>query len=438
MQDTRTKNLIRYVLPTMLSNVCFLLFTIVDGIFVGHGVGTNALGAVNLVMPFVQIVDALYMLTTIGGVTIVAIQTGKGDLEGANRAFMHALTGTFAFTVILCIIGTCFTQPVLKLLGADGVYHELATEYLFWYSCFIIPAGLSITLQGMCRNDGAPILVSVASLIGTAVNIVGDWFLIFPMQMGMAGAAIATGISQTITFLIVLSHFLRKKGSLRLRRFKPEGGLFRQIFIRGLPESIAQFATPMTTLWMNRMLASMIGDIAINAYSIICYVASFSVGIFFGTSEGLQPLIGQCYGAKDEKNMKFYFHSGLLINFVGGIAVNLLLLFFGGGVCALFGTDAQTLAYTVKVMPLYAWGFIVMSFNLMISSYFYSTTRSKQADVVNLLRSFVLNTACILLLPRLLGSSGMIWFTFGIAEALVLIVAVILLRQSEKNGIVYR
>lgn len=182
----------------------------------------------------------------------------------------------------------------------------------------------------------------------------------------------------------------------------------------------------------------MIGDIAINAYSIICYVASFSVGIFFGTSEGLQPLIGQCYGAKDGKNMKFYFHSGLLINFVGGTFINLLLLFFGGGVCALFGTDAETLAYTVQVMPLYAWGFVVMSFNLMISSYFYSTTRSKQADVVNLLRSFVLNTACILLLPRLIASSGIIWFTFGIAEALVLIVAVILLRQSEKNGIVYR
>lgn len=104
----------------------------------------------------------------------------------------------------------------------------------------------------------------------------------------------------------------------------------------------------------------------------------------------------------------------------------------------LFGTDAETLAYTVQVMPLYAWGFVVMSFNLMISSYFYSTTRSKQADVVNLLRSFVLNTACILLLPRLIGNSGVIWFTFGIAETLVLIVAVILLRQSEKNGIVYR
>ena len=94
--------------------------------------------------------------------------------------------------------------------------------------------------------------------------------------------------------------------------------MFKKIAVRGLPESIVQFATPMTTLWMNRMLFSYFGDMAINAYSIICYVASLSVGIFFGTSEGLQPLIGQCYGAKDEKEMKFYFRSGIIINLVGG------------------------------------------------------------------------------------------------------------------------
>ena len=185
MENNRRKNLIKYVIPTILSNVCFLLFTIVD---------------------------ALYILTTIGGVTIVAIRLGRGDDEGANKAFMHALVGALTIVVILCLVGACLTDPVLKLLGADGVYHDLAREYLFWYSVFIIPAGLSVTMQGFCRNDGSPILVSVAVVISTLCNIFGDWYLIFPKQMGMSGAAIATGISQTIAFLIVLSHFLRKKG----------------------------------------------------------------------------------------------------------------------------------------------------------------------------------------------------------------------------------
>lgn len=437
MSNIRRKNLIKYVLPTMLGNVCFFLFTIIDGIFVGHGVGTNALGAVNLVMPFVMIINALFMLTTIGGVTIVAIRLGRGDQQGANQAFLHALMGTLIISVVLCFAGTCLTGPICKLLGANGTFYDMAAEYLFWYSVFILPSSLSTTLQGFCRNDGSPILVSIAVIIGTVCNIFGDWLLIFPLQIGLAGAAIATGVSQTITMLIVLTHFLLRKGSLTFQRFSIDGALFRKIAVRGLPECIAQFATPVTTLWMNYVLLAKIGDIAVNAYSIISYVASFSMAIFFGTAEGLQPLFGTCYGSKNEKDLKYYFRAGVLINCIGSVIINILLLFIGRYVCHLFGADPETLDFTVKAMPLYAWGFIIMSFNTIISAYLYSTKRTKQANVINVLRSLLVNTAIILLLPQVFGS-GIVWYTFGIYEAIVLAVAVILLKHSERDGIIYK
>lgn len=423
----------KYVIPTMLGSVCFFLFTIVDGIFVGHGVGTNGLGAVNLVMPFVMVVNALFMLATIGGVTIVAIRLGRGDVQGANQAFMHAMSIALLISVALSGAGIFFPHQLCALLGARGDFHEMAAEYLFWYSVFIIPSGMSTALQGFCRNDGDPVLVSVGVILGTALNIFGDWYLIFPKQMGLAGAAIATGISQTITFLIVLTHFLRKKGVLRFRRFKTEGSLFRQIALRSLPECIAQFATPVTTLWMNSVLISQIGTIAVNAYSIISYVASFSVAIFFGTAEGLQPLFGHCYGSEDEESLHYYFRAGLIINVLGSILINVVLLFIGGAVCQLFGADEQTLAFTIKAMPLYAWGFVITAFNTMISAYLYSTTRTKQAIIINTLRSFVVNTVVILGLPALLGSN-IIWHTFGVYESIVLLVAVLLLRQAKKHS----
>ena len=134
-----TKKRIRYVVPTMLGSITFFLFTIIDGIFVGRGVGTNALGAINLVMPFVMIVKALFMLTTIVGVTIVAIRLGRGDKEGSNQAFMHSLVGTLVVSAVLCLLGTSLAEPICRLLGANGTFLELATEYLFWYSVFIIP-----------------------------------------------------------------------------------------------------------------------------------------------------------------------------------------------------------------------------------------------------------------------------------------------------------
>ena len=436
----RRKTLIRYVVPTVLSSCCFFLFTIIDGIFVGNGVGTDALGAVNLVMPFVMVVNALFMLATIGGVTVAAIRFGRGDEDGANQAFMHSIISIALIAIVLTAVGTLLTDQISRLLGANDTFHQLVKDYLFWYSVFIIPSGLSSALQRFCRNDGDPILVSVAVIIGTACNIFGDWLTVFPLRMGLKGAAIATGVSQTVTLLIVLIHFINKKGRLRiisLSQFKPDGALFKKIAMRGLPETVAQFATPVATLCMNYVLLERIGNIAVNAYSIICYVASFAVAIFFGSAEGLQPLFGQSYGAREDGDLKYYFKSGVVINFVGSCLITVLLYFVGGGICKMFGADSETLAFTIKYMPQYSWGFIFMSLNTIASAYLYSTKRTREALILNVLHSFIFNSTAIIILPMIFGN-GIIWSTFGIYEIMVMIAAIILIRRSERNGIVYK
>lgn len=209
----------------------------------------------------------------------------------------------------------------------------------------------------------------------------------------------------------------------------------KKLVVRGLPESISQLSTPVTTLCMNLVLRDTLGDMGINAYSLISYVASFTVAVFLGAGEGLQPLFGQSCGARDEQGLKTYFRAGMSINLIGSVLINILLLFVGGHVCALFGADADTLAFTVRTMPMYACGFIAMAPNVMISAYLYSTKRSKQAIIINILRSLAANSILILLLPKIFGS-GIIWFTFCIYEIVVLIVAVILLKHSEKDGVI--
>lgn len=436
MFSARVNNVIKYVVPTMLSNVCFFLFTVIDGIFVGQGVGTNGLGAVNLAFPFVMVASAVFMIINIGGVTIFAVRVGRGDPEGANEAFRHAMLLLFCVCAALSLVGVCFTGTICTLLGANETFHQLAADYLFWYSLFIIPSGFSLGFQNFCRNDGAPGLTSLAVIISTACNIFGDWLLIFPIPLGTKGAAIATGISQTIAFLIMSSHFIRRQGILRFGRFKFNPALFREMVLRGLPEGIGQLSAPIMTICMNLMLIDMVGDIGVNAFSVVAYVASFTVAVFIGTSEGLQPLFGQSYGAKNEPDLKFYFRTGILINFIGSIVVTSLILFLSRPICTLFGTDPATLEYTLRVMPMYSWGFIVMSFTAMISAYLYSTERSAQAIIINFLRSIAVNSAVILLLPRAFGPDS-IWFTFGVYELIVLAAAVILLRHSERNGVVF-
>lgn len=436
MSSFRTKQAAKYVIPTMLSNICFFLFTVIDGIFVGRGVGTNGLGAVNLALPFTMIVGALFMMINIGGVTILAVDLGQGDIEDANRVFRHGMVLLLAVAAVLSAIGVFGADLLSTLLGANETFHQMSADYVFWYSVFIIPSGLSMGLQNYCRNDGAPGLVSAAVIVSTVMNIFGDWLLIFPLSMGTKGAAIATGVSQTAGLFIMLTHFIRKNGVLRFGKAQFNGKLLRSIIIHGLPEGIGQFATPIMTLCMNLVLVNKIGDIGVNAFSVISYVASFTVSIFFGTSEGLQPLFGQSYGARNEPDLRFYFKVGLWINFIGSIIITGLILGFSRPICMLFGADAETLEYTLRVLPQYIWGFVVMSFNVMISAYLYSTERSLQAVIINFLRSFVVSTAAILLLPAIFGAN-IVWFTFGIYEALVLMIAAALLKYSERNGIVF-
>lgn len=194
--SAQSKKLRRYIIPSMISNVAFFILTIVDGMFVGNGVGTDALGAVSLSMPYVMIGSAVSVLFTIGGVSVAAIRLGRGDDMGANQVFMHSLTGVISVFAILTFVGTLFSDQVAILLGANETYHDMVSTYVFWYSLFFIPAGLFTCLSNFCRNDGEPQLSSIACVVCMGFNIFGDWLLVFPLQKGIAGAAFATGASQ--------------------------------------------------------------------------------------------------------------------------------------------------------------------------------------------------------------------------------------------------
>lgn len=437
METSRKKVIFQNVGPAVLSNACVFLFSVVDGIFVGNGAGSQALGAVNLALPFVLLAQALNAMASIGGVTITAIRFGRDDKDGAQNAFMHSFTLNLVVGIFITLCGSVLTDIVCGLLGASEGYLPFVKEYVFWYALFAIPNALSLNLQSFCRNDGSPGLVAVTNVISSGLNICLDWLFVFPMQMGVMGAAVATGISQTVGLLVVSTHYIWKKGNLSIKRYKPQGKLFQKIVFRGLPEAIAQFSTPVTTLCMNRTLMAAFGDIGINAFAIISYLSSFTMAVFFGASEGMQPLFGQAYGAKQDEELKYYYRAGQLISVVGSALCVAIYVIFPHSLCKLFGADAETLEFTVLHMWEYCWGFIVGSINTMISAYFYSTKRSGQAIALNIVRSLVMNSLVITVFPMIFGS-GIVWHTFGIYEVLVLIIATALKKGSERNGIVYK
>lgn len=437
MSGSRRKTLIKYVVPSILSNACIFLLTIVDGIFVGNGVSSDALGAVNIAMPMVMIATAVNMLTTIGGCAISAIRLGHNDKAGANQAFLHSLTANLFFAVLITLACTLLTEPLCRFLGADDFYLPMVKDYVFWWGALAIPAALNVNLQFFCRNDGSPSLVMAASIVCTIANIFLDWLFVYPLTTGIKGAAIATGLAQVASCLTLAIHFILKKGDLRIRTYKPVPGMFMQVVFFGLPEMIGQFATPVTTICLNTVIVANLGEPGVNAFAVISYIASLAFSIFSGAAEGLQPLFGQSYGAKDEGSLKWYFRSGLRIAFFGSALCVAASIVLGGPICRLFGAKGETLRCTLRYLPQYAWAFIVVGVNTMLSAYLYSTERSSYAIILNICRALVFDTAVIMGLSALFGA-GVIWFTYGIAECAVLVLGVILLKISERNGIVFK
>ncbi len=191
------------------------LYNVVDGIFVGQGVGSAALGAVNIGVPFITFSVAAAAMFPMGGATVVAIRMGRGDREGANHAFMTSVALTLLVSVLLTAAGMTFCGQIIGMSGGrtlSGAMRDMAVDYLFYYCAFSAPMLMSTCLSVFVRNDGSPALSFVGMCVGAGANIFLDWLCIFPMGMGVIGAAIASGLGQVFSVAVLLSHFVRRQG----------------------------------------------------------------------------------------------------------------------------------------------------------------------------------------------------------------------------------
>lgn len=221
--SARAKSLCSYIFPAMGGLFVTYLYNVVDGIFVGQGAGPAALGAVNIGVPFITFVVAVAAMFPMGGATVVAIRIGRGDKEGANHAFMTAITLTALLSAVLMIIGMTFSQQIVDISGAyklSDTMRKMSADYLFYYSAFSIPMLMSTCLSVFVRNDGSPTLSFVGMCTGAIANIFLDWLFIFPLGMGIIGAAVASGLGQIFSVIILLLHFVKKKGSFVSSRLK--------------------------------------------------------------------------------------------------------------------------------------------------------------------------------------------------------------------------
>lgn len=431
--NPKAKQLCSYIFPAVGSLFVTYLYNVMDGIFVGQGIGSAALGAVNIGVPFITFAVAIVAMFPMGGATIIAIRMGRDDKDGANNAFMTALTLTVLTAVILTVVGTVFSQQIVDLSGARKLGEEMrrmSTDYLFYYSAFSLPMLMSNCLSVFVRNDGSPTLSFVGMCTGAVSNIFLDWLFIFPLQMGVIGAAVASGLGQIVSLLVLLSHFIRKHGNLRIRRFTIQPVLIRKICKRGAPEAVTQLTTPVTALCYNLVLAGLVGDIGVSTYSVLSFIYSLANAVLSGVAQGLQPLWGNSYGKQDTKEINDYFRFGMTINLMLSVLVSAVLILFDEPAIRIFSQDMELINAASKALPVFALSFIPMALNLVYTSLLYSTKRTKQSDIIAICRGIVIKAIAIFCIPIIFGSNT-IWAAPLVAEMITFAIAVILTRKTK-------
>lgn len=431
--STKVKSLCGYIFPAMGGLFVTYLYNVVDGIFVGQGVGSAALGAVNIAVPFITFVVAIAAMFPMGGATVVAIRVGREDRKGANQAFMTAVTLTLTMSVLLMVAGMVFSKQIVDISGASRLSDEMrkmAADYLFYYSAFSIPMLMSTCLSVFVRNDGSPALSFIGMCVGAIANIILDWLFIFPLKMGIIGAAIASGLGQVFSVLVLLSHFWSKKGRLKPSFIKLEITLVKKICKRGVPEAISQLTTPVTALCYNIMLASLAGDIGVSTFSILSFIYSLANAILSGVAQGLQPLWGNRYGKKDTEEINWLFRCGIIINLVLSVIIYGALFFLDKPVICIFNSDAELVQTASEALPFFGLSFIPMALNLVYTSFLYSTKRTKQSNLIAVSRGIIIKAMAICSIPMLFGSE-MIWVAPFIAEALTLIAAITITKHTK-------
>ena len=423
-KNFRRNNFFKYVIPSIAAMLVTSLYVVVDGIFVGQGVGKDALGAINIAGPFIMIVVALSMMVTVGGATLCGISLAKNEEQKANKYFALSMCLIICFSFITTLITVFWSGPIVKRLGADEVLASDSATYLKYFTIFCVFFCSSSALAAFVRNDGSPTLSFVGMVIGGLSNIFFDWLFIFPLNMGVKGSAIASGLGQILSCLILLSHFFMKKSRLRFS-FKTTKFIdIWEICKRGTPELMNQLFQPITVLCYNLLAMKVFGSIGVDSFSIVYYVLTITVAVFVGLTQGCQPLISKAYGENNEKDEKYYFYMGMIVNVILALIVYLIVALLGKQIIWCFNNDEELINIGYNCMLIYGISFIPSSILIVLISYYTAKKKTMKALLLSTLRCLVFIPLFVFITPMMFGRHCL-WLGITIAEIFALITAFI-------------
>lgn len=429
------KQFFKFVIPSVVSMLVFNLYTMVDGIYVARFVGEHALSAVNISMPYVNFIFAFSILFSVGTSTVVAIFRGENNMKSANETFTRNTIFLTVCALIITLLALVFQNELALFLGASEVTLPYVHDYLgvlIWFTFFFI---VSYSMEVLVKTDGFPKLATAAVSVGAVTNIVMDYVLVVHVGMGIRGAAIATGLSQVLTFTVFTIHFLGKRGTIHWCKTTMDLSVYKRIIPIGTADFITELSAGTIIFLFNHAILKHIGDNGVVTYTVITYIYNIVMMTFTGISQGMQPLVSFYRGRREENTCRLFLRYALYSTFAMSMLALAICLFMTPALVSIFidASRAELFTYTVHAFRIYSLCYLVLGYNIVCSGYFAAVEKSGYSFAISLLRGFVLIAASIWIMGELFQGEG-IWYATLVYESSTLVVSIWCMLHSQKKA----
>lgn len=425
-------SLLKFAFPTMIMMVFMSLYTIVDGIFVSRYVGSNALSAVNIVYPVINLLYACGIMLATGGSAIVAKLLGEKKEEEAKENFTFLALVSVIIGVLLFVLGTVFLEPVVRALGATDIILYECKTYLFIILAFGAAAMLQLFFQTFFVTAGKPMLGLVLTIISGLMNMALDYVFMGPLGMGVAGAALATGLGQAFMAVIGVLYFFISRKTLYFR--KP---VFRKKVLltscgNGSSEMVSNLSLAVITYLFNITMMRMLGEDGVAAITIVLYGQFLFTSLYLGFSMGVAPVFSYNYGNKNVEQLKRIYKICMLFITISSVVIVMLALAFSEPIVHIFvGRESGTYKIAVEGFFLFSFNYLLAGINIFASAMFTAFSNGKISAIISFCRTFIFIVISILTLPLVLGTTG-VWLSVPVAEFITLFISIYYFR-SQRN-----
>lgn len=432
--DNVGRLLVKLSVPATIGMLSMALYNVVDTIFIGKGVGTNGIAGVAIIFPIQMIVGAIGQMLGMGGASLLSRSLGAGDDETAQKTLGNVLAIVIAAGSVITLIGYMQLEPLLYLFGATETILPYARDYLSIVLAGIVFHSMAMALNNLVRAEGFAKVAMLTMIIAAVSNIILDAILIFGLNMGIRGAAIATLIAYILGAFFLIAFYLSGRSllsiSFRTLRFDKE--IVREILSIGISSFIRQTAMSLLVIIINNKLGAYGGNIAIAIYGVVMRIVMLLFTPIIGISQGLQPVIGYNYGAGNMIRLKASLKLAMIYSTALALISTLILTLFPQPFLRLFADDPALIDGGKEALRYVLLAFPTLGFQVMGTVLFQATGKAFQTLFLTLSRQILFLIPLIIILPEFFDLTG-IWISFPVADILAASLTFFMLQRYQHH-----